>query len=227
MLAETCPPEARILDLACGPGSLGTRLRGRFPRAQVVGLDFDPVLLALAGAAHAGDERRSWVEADLRDRNWWTRADLGRFDAVVSTTALHWLAGDELTRVYRDLATLLRPGGVLVNGDHVAPDAGEHTLARIAAARRQEAHREADALGRTTWDQWWDAIAADPVLVEEWRERGRRFGVRHGEEPITLGVHLAALRQGGFVQAGVAWQRWDDVVIVGTTADAPAVAAGA
>jgi trans-aconitate methyltransferase len=33
------------------------------------------------------------------------------FDAVVSTTALHWLSAAELGELYRVLATLLRPGG--------------------------------------------------------------------------------------------------------------------
>ena len=209
-----CAPDATILDLCCGPGSLGSRLADRFPRAHVTGVDFDPVLLGLARAVHAGDPRRAWVETDLRRPAWWREGSLSPgFDAVVSTTALHWLSGAELTRVYREVAGLLRPGGVFVNGDHVAPALDEPRLARVAKVRRDLAQRDADARGSATWEGWWEEIAADPAFTELWQERRRRFGDRHGEEPITLGFHIAALRQAGFVEANVVWQRWDDVVM--------------
>ncbi|WP_394838719.1 methyltransferase domain-containing protein [Pendulispora rubella] len=214
VLEEVGPAEPKILDLCCGPGSLGSRLAARFPRAHVTGVDFDPVLLGLARTAHAGDPRRAWVETDLRHAGWWKEARLSPgFDAVVSTTALHWLSGAELTRVYRELAGLLRPGGVLMNGDHVAPAWEEPRLARIAKARRDLVQRDADARGSDTWEAWWEEISGDSAFTELWQERRRRFGDRHGEEPITLDFHLAALRQAGFVEANVVWQRWDDVVM--------------
>ncbi|HWL89326.1 MAG TPA: class I SAM-dependent methyltransferase [Polyangiaceae bacterium] len=221
VLAQTLGEEGTILDLACGPGCLGTRLSQRFPRARVIGLDFDPVLLALARAANAGDARRSWIETDLRAPKWlapWT-VELSGVDAVVSTTALHWLGSDELMRVYRDLAACIRPGGVFVNGDHVAPERGTELLANFASVHKQRAERLADAQGVPDWRRWWEEIAADPAYADLHRERARRFGERHGEEPLTLSFHLAALRQAGFAEAGVVWQRWDDVVMTGVKAD--------
>ncbi|WP_394822463.1 class I SAM-dependent methyltransferase [Pendulispora albinea] len=218
LLAATCRADAKILDLACGPGSLGARLAERFPKAQVVGVDYDPVLLAIARTAHREDPRRRFLESDLRLSGWWKDEAPASFDAVVSTTALHWLGSHELVRVYREAARLLRPGGVLVNGDHVAPAPGEQALARVVARSREQMHVEADARGAATWEGWWDAIAHDATFAGAWEERGRRFGARHGEEPITLAYHLAALRQAGFEETGVAWQRWDDVVMFGTVA---------
>src|ERR687888_1497742 len=41
-------PGGRVIDLACGPASLGARILDRLPAATVVGVDADPVLLALA-----------------------------------------------------------------------------------------------------------------------------------------------------------------------------------
>ena len=43
-------------------------------------------------------------------------------DAAVSTTALHWLPEPELRAMYAELATVLRPGGLLLDGDHFARD---------------------------------------------------------------------------------------------------------
>lgn len=52
------------------------------------------------------------------------------FDAVIFITALHWLTPPEIARVYRQLAGLLRPGSVLLNGNllplpgQLSPDPG-------------------------------------------------------------------------------------------------------
>src|ERR1700722_19417999 len=46
-------PDPLILDLGCGPGSLAVRLLARLPAATVIGVDADPVTLALGRAAHA------------------------------------------------------------------------------------------------------------------------------------------------------------------------------
>ncbi|MFZ0975255.1 MAG: methyltransferase domain-containing protein, partial [Solirubrobacteraceae bacterium] len=51
LLEATAGPRPRVLDLACGPASLALRVVARLPEASVVGVDTDPVLLALARAA--------------------------------------------------------------------------------------------------------------------------------------------------------------------------------
>ena len=56
----------RVLDLVCGPGSLCDAVADRFPDAEVVGVDRDPILLRLgrdtnrhggAGAVRRGRQR--------------------------------------------------------------------------------------------------------------------------------------------------------------------------
>ena len=96
--------EPLVLDLACGPGAVSERLLRRFPRARSVAADADPVLLALGeGALGDRNGRLRWVHADLRDPSWATAVGPDRFDAVVSTTALHWLSPSQLAAVYRQL----------------------------------------------------------------------------------------------------------------------------
>ena len=38
------PSEFIALDIACGPGSLSSRLLSRFPGAKCIGIDFDPIV---------------------------------------------------------------------------------------------------------------------------------------------------------------------------------------
>ncbi len=108
------------VDLACGPGSLSQRLLTRFPRANCVAVDIDPVLLAL-GRSVLGEMqgRLHWSELDIREPGWHTRLGETQVDAVLSTTALHWLPPETLVSVYQELTALIRPGGVFLNGDHL------------------------------------------------------------------------------------------------------------
>jgi len=43
-LAELLPASFVALDLACGPGSISQRLLARFPDAQAIAVDIDPVM---------------------------------------------------------------------------------------------------------------------------------------------------------------------------------------
>ena len=81
----------RVLDLACGTGSITARLFDRFPDATSTGVDLDPALLAIAEGTFEGDERVSFVTADLKDPEWSAKLPYDSYDAVLTATALHWL----------------------------------------------------------------------------------------------------------------------------------------
>ncbi|TBO54451.1 methyltransferase domain-containing protein, partial [Streptomyces kasugaensis] len=49
--------EPRVLDLACGTGTISDRLLKRFPKAESVGVDLDPALLAIAEGYFEGEDR--------------------------------------------------------------------------------------------------------------------------------------------------------------------------
>src|SRR5258708_21317971 len=114
------PDSFLALDLACGPGSLSQRSRPRFPVARCVGVDLDAVLLTIGRKALGDmDGRLLWIEADIRDPAWLSLLDVTQVDAVLTTTALHWLQPEALLPLYQQLATLIRPGGLFLNGDHL------------------------------------------------------------------------------------------------------------
>ncbi len=213
-------PAPSILDLGCGPGSLGNRFAERLPASRILGLDYDPVLLALAEAAHARDPRRSWASADLRGPHWSEILGDRRFDAIVSTTALHWLGADELLRLYRQCASLLRPGGLLLNGDHFTPERHETALARLA--EHESSRRFAATLDALDWSSWWSALRLEQSALEPaFTERQERYANRLAEEQISLSFHLTALRQAGFESAEILWQHLDHAVILGLAPETP------
>lgn len=205
----------RVVDLACGPGSLTARVLDRLPGAHVVGIDWDPALLDIAGEAVTG---ATFVEGDLTAATWpdAVREALGAApDAVVSSTALHWLLPHELVRVYGQCWALLAPGGVLLNGDHLRFDDRSPTLRAVAEAHDAATQAAAFDAGAPTWDTWWDDLRADPRRTALVAERDRRFADRGPTPPTTVAFHLEALIQAGFAETGTVWQLHDDHVVFG------------
>jgi SAM-dependent methyltransferase len=215
-------PDPLVIDLGCGPGSLSVRLLDRLPAATVIAIDADPVLLALGAAAYADRPGLRFTDADLREAGWAGRLGLDRpADAAVSTTALHWLPQASLRAMYAALAGALRPGGVLLNGDHLEEDpAVAPVLARLGDAliRREEDRRFPDGHAEN-WKDWWDAVLADPALAGPVakRERRRYSADHHGSETQWLGTHLDALRAAGFAETGTLWQRGSNRLLCGVT----------
>jgi SAM-dependent methyltransferase len=92
-----------VLDVGCGRGGLAARLARRC--REVDALDHDPAMAAAARAAGPAGVRV------LEDDVLTVDLPAGRYDAVVSVSALHHLP---LEPALERVAGWLRPGGVLV-----------------------------------------------------------------------------------------------------------------
>jgi SAM-dependent methyltransferase len=200
----------RVLDLGCGPGSLSARLLARLPAATVVGVDADPVLLQLAGwSAPVG---LTLVDVDLRDPAWAEAIPPGPYDAVVSTTALHWLSPATLRDVYRACGWLLRPGGLLANGDNFRVSSTPRLLSLALELDRRRSARHGGSGER--WGAWWEAVLSDPTLKNAIAERARRAAEHPSDDLQTdLAAHEGALRAAGFDEVGVLWRKGTDCVL--------------
>lgn len=206
LVAAAGGPRPRVLDLGCGPGSLGRAVHERVPHARVTGVDADPLLLALASA----HERAGWltvVDADLQDPSWTGRVT-GPFDAVVAATALHWLPAAGLERTYGAVLDLLRPGGVFVNSDSMPVD-GAAVPGAVAAVGTDG---DSDA-----WRQWWRDAESEPALAPALARRAARpVDVDSAEFMPPPDWHLDALARAGFTGARVAWRSGPEAVLTAT-----------
>ena len=100
-----------VLDAGCGTGQVTETLLERLPRGRVIALDGSQQMLDAARERFAGDERVSFVHADLGEP---LVPVLGGkpVDAIVSTSTFHWVRDHDA--LFRHLAAVLRPGGQLV-----------------------------------------------------------------------------------------------------------------
>lgn len=213
MVEALVGPRPRVLDLACGTGSISDRLLRRFPEATSTGVDLDPALLAIARGYFAGDERVSFVTADLKDPGWPALLPYGTYDAVLTATALHWFHAGPLTTLYGQLAGLVRGGGVLMNADHMI-DTATPGINEAERAHRHAAMERARSAGALDWTQWWDVAAKDPVLAGPTAERFRIYGEHAEGDTPSADWHARTLREAGFAEARPVWSSPSDSLVL-------------
>jgi ubiquinone/menaquinone biosynthesis C-methylase UbiE len=108
-VAGEAPPEARVLEVGCGPGHLSIALTKRHAFV-VTGLDLDPAMIDRARAnaersIAAGERHPTFVVGDVASLPF----DVGAFDVVVSTFSMHhW---DDPSAGLAEIGRVLRPGG--------------------------------------------------------------------------------------------------------------------
>jgi SAM-dependent methyltransferase len=203
-----------VLDLACGTATITRRLLQRFPMARSVAVDVDPVLLAIASATFADDDRVRIVRADLRDPRWADALPEPTFDGVLTATALHWLPEPVVRRLYHDVAALVRAGGVVAHVE-VMPLADIPRLAAGLGEVQRERLLRVRADGRPDWDTWWAQAAADEALKAASAERRAVFPWNYPTEEFSPPAHwhVRALTEAGFSEAGVTWRSGNAAVV--------------
>ena len=199
------PPPPRCSTSAAGRAPSPAVCWPAYRRPGPIALDVDPVLLTIAGATFAGDERVRVARADLRDPSWTTAVPEAPVDAVVTATALHWLPEAAVTRLYRDLATMIRPGGVLAHAEQMPLD-----TPRLASALAiiDDSRQPSPAARRHAWDAWWARAAQDPALAAAMVERRAIFTTTYPTEEFSPPAdwHMASLIAAGFTEAAVTWR---------------------
>ncbi|HEX3118179.1 MAG TPA: class I SAM-dependent methyltransferase [Candidatus Acidoferrum sp.] len=106
----------RFLDLGSGGGRLLGLVKAARPNAEAVAVDFSAAMLEVLRDAYRGDAKTSIVEHDLST----PLPELGKFDAVVSSFAIHHVTHERKRSLYREIFGVINPGGVFLNLEHVA-----------------------------------------------------------------------------------------------------------
>jgi SAM-dependent methyltransferase len=173
---------ARVLDLGTGDGRLLARLRERCPFDEGVALDFSPTMLRAARARFDGDPAVHVVEHDL-DR---PLPDVGRFDVVVSSFAIHHLDDDRKQSLYREVFARLRPGGLFANLEHVSsPTQALHEVFySMIEAGEDPSNKLAPVDVQLEWLR--DAGFADVDCFWKWRELALLAGTRPAEQRQSI-----------------------------------------
>jgi len=113
----------RILDLGTGDGRLLALVRREHPETEAVAVDFSPAMLEQARKRFASDAKVRVVEHNMDE----PLPNLGMFDAVISSFAIHHLIHERKRALYAEIFGMLNSGGVFCNLEHVSsPSARLH-----------------------------------------------------------------------------------------------------
>lgn len=106
-------PGQRVLDLACGTGTLAIWIKQQQPQAEVAGVDADPAILSLA--SRKAQSVNVSVQFD-HALSYSLPYPAAHFDRVVSSLFFHHLSWANKERTAQELFRVLKPGAEL----HVA-----------------------------------------------------------------------------------------------------------
>ena len=110
----------QVLDIGCGTGALTLRAAQR--GAKVKGIDTNAQMLEIAGqqVKSAGfNESVQLVEMGVAELD---AEEAQRYDAVMSGLCLSELNEDEVRFTLKEVARILRPGGLLLLADETRPE---------------------------------------------------------------------------------------------------------
>jgi SAM-dependent methyltransferase len=137
-LLEFIPPDTRrILDLGTGDGRLLALVRREHPDTEAVAVDFSPAMLEAVRKRFAGDSSVNVVAHNFDE----ALPALGKFDAIISSVAIHHVIHERKRTLYTEIYELLNPCGVFCNLEHVASPSQrlhEEFLERIGFAVETE-----------------------------------------------------------------------------------------
>ena len=182
-------PDAKVLDVGCGPGTITADLAGRVPRGHVTGIDAAPEVVEQARRAAGDRANLDFATGDVYALDYPDDS----FDVVHAHQVLQHL-GDPV-RALREMRRVTRPGGLIAARDvdygamswyPDSPVLGEWQRLYLAVARGNggdpRAGRRLHAMARdagcadvtcssSTWTyateaerSWWGGLWADRTV---------------------------------------------------------------
>ena len=177
-----------VADLGCGPGNLTVAMAGRWPGAEILGVDNSPEMISAAREKVSEGQLVSFVLADIRD--WRPERPV---DVLVSNAVLQWVPGH--LDVVRRWPGMLSPGGWLAFQLPGNFDQPTHAiLVDLVASGRWAPLLTGVSLNRQAADpaDYLDLLAGAGCSVDAWETT--YLHVLHGDDPVVEWYRGTGLR---------------------------------
>jgi len=153
------PPEARILDLACGPGGWALQVSRELPELSVIGVDLSEQMIMYARAqAHVRNLKTQFRIMDILQLPWEDFPDQS-FDFVNARFLTSLVPGQLLPKLYQECWRVLHSGGILRYTEGVGISAPTAPATQKLALYANEAAYKA-GLSFSPYDMGTSAVTA-------------------------------------------------------------------
>jgi tRNA (cmo5U34)-methyltransferase len=172
------------VDTGCGTGRLVQQALERFPATQFILADPSEAMLGKASVRlPKGESARLKILSPIGSADLVRHISQGTADVLTAVQCHHYLQPPERMIALRSCYEVLKPGGLFVTFENIAPRTSKGVRCGLAGWRS--------------------------FLIEHgWAEQDAdRHLTRYGREflPITVEEHLAALTQAGFSVVEIFW----------------------
>jgi cyclopropane fatty-acyl-phospholipid synthase-like methyltransferase len=150
----------RLLDLACGPADVTIRFARAYPEVDIVGLEGSPPMLALGVQRVAREGLADQISFEHRVLPDPDLGELGVFDALVSTAALHHF--HDPAALWDSMRVVAAPGACVFVQDLMRPE----SPAAAQALVDQYSTGEPDVLRRDYYNSLCAAFTPDEVHAQ-------------------------------------------------------------
>jgi ubiquinone/menaquinone biosynthesis C-methylase UbiE len=189
------PQAARVVDLGCGDGFLARAVLTAFATSHALLIDHSEPMLRRAHEAMAPFSARYEIRHGDLAEPLPPQVGSRPFDLIVSGYAIHHLPTARKRSLYGEVFSLLAPGGLFVNVEHVASPTPE----------LEDVH---------------DGAYVDHIIAVTGRDRGevaREYRARPDKADNILDpmeAQVGWLREVGFVQADC-YMKWLELAVFG------------
>jgi tRNA (cmo5U34)-methyltransferase len=173
-----------ILELGCGTGNLSRLLIRKFPRAEITLVDLsEDMLLQAESKIRPHAVKYELIQKGFMDVGF----EVGRFDLIVSSFALHHLLDPEKKMIYKRFYQWLKPGGQFRCGDD------------CLAVPAEKAHEK----NINGWLDWARKNGATETELKMWIDHGDRY-----DHYTALTDHFQWLKEAGFKNIDCYWRKY-------------------
>lgn len=177
LLEHLSASPGRVLDIGTGDGRLLDIVRSAHPGTTGLAIDYSPAMLAAARQRFATVEGVDVLDHDINR----PLPEVGTFDAVVSSFAIHHCPDERKRSLYGEVFAALSPGGVFLNLEHVVSPSERLHIAFLTAIgySPDTEDRSNILLDVETQLQWMRELGFEDVDCHwKWRELALLGAVR-------------------------------------------------
>jgi len=193
-LISTIPFDAdkniKVLDLGCGTGEIGRRIKEKFPVAVIECVDMAANMIDVAK-----NKLSQYADISFQVANFTDYSFDKKYDVIFSSLAIHHLEYVEQKQLYEKIYNALSDGGIFIQAEYIL---GANEF-----------------LKDLNINSYYKLVRKN-LTQEEFDDWIKRRNMHDIDRPVKLAEHFSWMQGIGFKDIDVVWKKYQCAVFCGT-----------